>query len=422
MTTRTIGFGLLMLSAMALAFAGCGRAVEDIGPVAAINLDTGETKTFGSKSTVPPGWAPCSDPTCGTFPSVPCQNLGKNVCTKNPNCRLKKLWCSGASCVEPGGTPGGSGGSTPPDNGGADTPPGDGSNPPSPGCPPPTPPKCEYACIPKLPLECNEVKDATKCSTRTDCEWGPAVCPAMACAPGHPCPPCLPTCQKKAPSKCEDLGQAQCGQRADCSWNPQPCPMMCAQGAPGCTCPSFCRAKKPDGCPSIPSPPPGYCADGTLTPRYDAKKCVIGFDCKKTCPAIPMMYPECKDGKVEPTYSADGCLTGYKCVKTVTPCDKLAKEYSATVIKAKSCNSKSMLAVMQCTVSVPNRLACACTTYINDLNQTAVATLKKLKAQWDAQKCGLGMACPAVACLAPQGAKCAAGQNGAPDSCIDNRP
>ena len=268
----------LVFATLALTFAvivSCGRALDDDkGPLKALNLSTGDVKEFSSPGEVPAGWAPCSDPSCGSVPpSVPCANLGEAVCTLNPQCRLKKLWCQGSSGTVPGWPGGGSGGSEPTD----------------PSCPAVTPPspdfcpdgniepvvdqngctkgyscvkppeeECVYACLPKAPLLCEELTNEKDCAARTDCEWGPGVCPAIACAPGTPCPPCPSMCQAKAPPTCQELDEQSCKARSDCSWGATVCPACAEADGTPCECKSFCQPNDP-----TPSPPPTDPSDPT---------------------------------------------------------------------------------------------------------------------------------------------------------------
>jgi hypothetical protein len=307
------GFLVLMLSLTA-----CGNAQEQ-GSVNAMNLDNGQKQSFPEDG-VPPGWGVCPDPTCTTPPPAPCQNLGPLVCAMRPDCRVRKLGCwvpgSDGTAID--------GGSAPTEPAPA---PGQPSDPTDPSIPMPPPPKCHYECVPAGPKTCDEITDAKTCSARPDCAWDPIMC-AAACKPDGTCPPCPPAgiCRKKAPAKCEDLGQNKCSQRKDCEWKPQPCPMMpCVDHppipgpGPGCfDCPAYCQPKaKPPVCLAIAPLPPVDCK-GLIEPIYDPAGCLIGFKCVQ-CPAIPMVMPDCKPGqKPQPKYDDKGCLVGYIC-DTVCP-------------------------------------------------------------------------------------------------------
>jgi len=220
------------LAVTGLLFSACGGLGES---VLARNLSTGEISAF-SKDEVPSDWVVCSSDECPIPPSVPCQKLGAKVCTLNPECRLKELWCeSGVTCscaaCEPGKV----------------CPPCD--------CPPPTTPVCEYTCIPKLPLLCEELTDENACGARSDCEWadGPCACPTV----------------------CEDDGQGGC----------KPCEAkgLCAPKDP-----------VPPPCPEIAAPPPGYCADGKVIFSKDQNGCVTGYTCElpnqKSCSDLNAAY------------------------------------------------------------------------------------------------------------------------------------
>ena len=218
---------LAMPLAIALVTAACG--VDQTGrDVTARNLSTGEVSTFPEDS-VPPGWAACSDPACTPPASVACQDLGAEVCTLNPECRLEEhLWCTGESCACAACMPG------------PGCPPCD--------CPPPAPPVCEYTCLPKLPLLCEELTNQASCAARSDCSWGQFRCPAMACSDDKPCPPCEASCIATPPQTCDALDELACKARPDCSWGQHVCPACLG---PGCECNPFCA-------PAV-APPPVTC-------------------------------------------------------------------------------------------------------------------------------------------------------------------
>jgi hypothetical protein len=287
MMKRALG----MLTILTLTLAGCGGGEDSV--VTARNLSTGEVQSFGSEAEVPPDWAICADAACTVPPKVACEKLSAKVCPLQPDCRLKELWCMGSGTVC-------SSGST---------------------CPPPPPPTCEYTCIPKLPLLCDELTDQKVCGTRADCEWAQGACPAIACAPGTICPPCTFSCRAKTPPLCSTLDEKACGTRKDCTWAPpEVCPMMCPAADCGCNTPVCQPAKpptscKPADCPSLGMPnylcpdgktvagPTGNCLptpDGTCGPEI--KTCPTPpppTTCKATdCgPALGMPNYLCPDGK-----------------------------------------------------------------------------------------------------------------------------
>lgn len=240
MMTARRGFARLALGlAVSLLLAACGGTEDEPAPVKARNLSTGEIQTFGSQADVPPDWTICNDATCTIPPQVPCDKLGEKVCTLQPSCRLKTLWCIGTGTVTPGG------GST------------TGTE------------KCEYACIPQLPLLCEELADQKSCAGRTDCEWLQGPCPAIACQTGQTCPPCPFSCQTKQPPLCAALDEQACKVRSDCEWDmPQACPACF--GGPQCECKPSCKPATqpppvvcdPAECGPAPGMPNKLCPDG----------------------------------------------------------------------------------------------------------------------------------------------------------------
>ncbi|MCA9667500.1 MAG: hypothetical protein KC503_17995 [Myxococcales bacterium] len=367
MRSTNLRLGLLVVAAVATMAVACGRAVDDDQSVNAINLDTGERRAFGSEGAVPPGWQTCPDPACtGVLPPLPCAKLGAKVCELSPRCELKAINCMGSGCVQPSPTPG----APEPDP-----------------CPPPPPPSCEYVCVEKQPQPtCESITDKAKCVDNARCEWQQGPCPGAPCVQGQPCPPCPFSCRSKV--------------------TPPPPP-------------------PPPPCPTLPHPGPDFCKDGRIIPKYDQNKCIVGYTCEKQCPPIPASYPQCPAGqKVQPKYDHNGCVVGYECVSDGS-CEALSTAYSAALAKAKVCQLSQMGPMAQCDVAVPNALACACTTYVSGINSSAIAELKKLKATWDSKGCGQYLACPAIACMAPQGGTCtanAAGAAGAYARCVDNAP
>ena len=440
---RTLaGPGLLVL--WALGTQGCTESNQT--PISAIDLKTGERREFGSSADVPAGWQPCSDPTCGTVPpGVPCQNLGPKVCSLNPNCRVKTLSCVESGCAEPGtgtgtgssgsGSAGSGSGSVPPASGGGGstpgaTPSGSGNStpgglptnptePPNPGpapapgggCGPSTPPVCELACVPKFPLECEELTGEKACTGRKDCEWGAFYCPMCMPQEGTGCE-CKPSCRQKAPPTCDALDETTCGKRPDCEWLPGVCPMCEPQNpndpaATACTCRSFCQAKPLQCTVAISPPAPDFCPNGKIVPKHDARGCVVGFSCEKYCPALAPLPPDfCVGGKIQTKYDPRGCAIGFECIKPTDPgtCADLSKAYGIALDQARSCAPSA--AAKQCSLQVPDRLACACVTYVNAGQTAAVQKLNDLRKKWDAAGCNKNLACPAVACFAPQAASC----------------
>ena len=289
------GTGLALFALFAIA---CGEDATTTGGVRAINLKSGQTQTFDTTNEVPPGWAPCSDPTCAIPPAGPCQNLGAGVCETNPKCRLRQLGCGGVACAEPA-----------PANGDAPVPP---------PCVP-EPPKCDYECVPATTLACEELRDEKECLGNASCSWDALSC-MLGCEQGKPCPPCPAAgiCRTKAPTTCDSLGEKRCSSRPDCSWEPGPCALYdCPEGA-NCQptqCPSFCREKRqPEPCPLPAMPSPDFCKGGHIVPRHNETGCLAGYDCVDDCAALPQIAIDCKPGqRAVPTFDPKGCITGFTC-------------------------------------------------------------------------------------------------------------
>jgi hypothetical protein len=343
-------------------FTACGLDDE---MVLARNLASGEIAAF-AKDEVPQDWVVCSSDDCPVPPAIPCQKLSAKTCTLNPECRLKELWCQGETCACPPCAPG------------ATCPPCD--------CPTPKPPVCEYTCIPKLPLLCEELGDEKACLARTDCEWGESVCPMMMpCQEGQPCPPCAKTCRAKAPEICQNLDEKQCSMRNDCEWQQAACPAVCEDdGNGGCKpCPAVgvCAPKMPvpPPCPVYNAPPADWCKGGTIVILKDKNGCE---------------YPSC-----EPNQKG---------------CGDLNTAYIAAVEKAKACNPYSMMPVQECGKQVDSALFCPiCPAFVSIFATAALKEMEDLRAKWIALGCDKMIACPAIACQAPKSATCLPSSAGA---------
>lgn len=291
------------------------------------------------------------------------------------------------------------------------------------------------------------------------------LCPPDICGQ----PPALGYCREKRQLSCEELDQGRCELREDCSWSPARCALMDCLG-PGCDhtrCGSFCRPRPIDpvcppvkpfvgDCPNGPAAPtfdengcivgfectpicpevfiaPPDCPNGAMEKIVDDRGCVVGYRCIQSCPRIALVAPDCPDGKVVPIYDRAGCLVGYEC-QDPTRCDALVKDYSAALAQAKQCKAVSTTpasgedrsaqppAPGSCGVTVSSALGCmACPTYVNVDNREAIAKLREVERAFHELGCMKGMACPAIACLAPQGAICQADASGT-GTCTDLGP
>ena len=459
-TRRFAGRRRLCAVFCVVAAAACGDntagppAGDDLA-VEALNLSSGERRSFSSANEVPDGWAVCETDACHIPPQFPCRQLGGGACLLHPACRLR-VRCEfdldlGQSHLTPteGPTPDGDLGH------GTGGPAPEGESPLGHGTGGPAPEgevgadvadACELVCVAKETLACGEIHDDQRCNARPDCEWDwqPAPCSHVSC-PKSLVGYCRPS--RKAP--CQALDQAVCGRRPDCEWRPTVCTWACQDPAPceGQDCPStppcesncqsFCQPRQecpaighviPDceagqktepqyddkgcltgyrcvdeGCPSVPAIAP-LCPDG-VPPElvYDERGCVVGSTCQSITCAAPL-EPEC-DGHLIPEYDEHRCITRYICVER-SKCDALATNYAAALRKAKVCQADSD---NPCGLTVAGGLGCGhCPTYVN-ADSSAVNDLRRLQRDYQALNCGAeGPACAAIACLAPTGATCVA--------------
>ena len=88
----------------------------------------------------------------------------------------------------------------------------------------------------------------------------------------------------------------------------------------GCCLPSAVPPPPPPvpDCPLVSPPPPGFCSDGKIVPRFNENGCSAGLDCIPNDPPCPeIMAPPpgfCPDGNVVPRKSPKGCTIGFDCV------------------------------------------------------------------------------------------------------------
>ncbi|MCB9557955.1 MAG: hypothetical protein H6707_17715 [Deltaproteobacteria bacterium] len=392
---------LSTISLITLLLGGCARDAR----VPAVNLQTGEERSFSSNTTIPAGWAACTDGDCSSLPpEIPCQNIGADVCERQPTCTKQSDRC----------------------------------------LPPPPDPASS----------CSKLSDENSCRQQRQCDWQPTPCPAMPCAPDQKdCPPKCSggVCVEAQQVSCEHLDKLDCDNRSDCDWTPVACP-GCAPGAncPPCTTP-FCTAKNvnpPHPCPDLAPPGPEFCKDGTRpVPEYGADgRCVIGFTCQAPCPTIPV--PSCQGRLIEerdplsgcvvnyrcenacgvvprpacanavPIHDSAGCVSGYKCPATLT-CSDIQTAYGRALADAKQCTPG--VKTYQCQTIVQSSLACGCPTAVNVTQQQAIAELTRLKTEWDNAGCGTTLLCAPVRCFVPPGADCK-GTSAGTGVCADRQP
>jgi hypothetical protein len=100
-------------------------------------------------------------------------------------------------------------------------------------------------------------------------------------------------------------------------------------------------------------------------------------------------------------------------------CAQLEQQYAVTLAQAKACDP--FVSALQCTVTVPDQLACPCSTYANPANQDAMTQLELLQKQYSVESCI--HLCPAMTCPLPQAAGCVPnGAEGDASSCQDFWP
>jgi hypothetical protein len=218
------GLSLVLTVILASTPFGCGGGEDN--PVMARDLATGEVRSFPSTGDVPQGWRVCDDASCNVPADVRCEDLGQGECQLNPACRLKALWCAGST---PGHAPGGTGAEEPQT----------------------VSDQCEYTCLPKLPLLCDELNDKDQCGARTDCEWAAGPCAGTCSSDGTCTSACSFVCQTKTPPLCRELAEGECKSRSDCEWGPNSCPPCSPEGPGGgvCGCQPSCQpAATPDPC------------------------------------------------------------------------------------------------------------------------------------------------------------------------------
>jgi len=376
---------------------------------------------------LPPGWVVCPASGCGIVAQeVPCQNLGPDLCTLNASCEYKPVWCEGGVSPAQLAYQSEQSGSCP-----------EGKTTDSSGtCGTTTQDACTFACTDKRPDRCTDIPDQQACSARTDCQWGPGPCALIACNEDDlDCPSCPDACHDSEQPSCSQLDQVSCSGRADCLWTPKACRCDDLQG---CDCQPYCQPTP--SCPEVSPPPRDFCSDGLLLPSYDDQGCIVDFGCvySDQCPSVATVSCAAGTPATEIRNESSGCVIGFKCeVPTLdttqkapsSGCDDLARSYEDVLKQAKQCSTEHAdnAATDSCTLSVPNRLACSCPTFVNAATRDgAVQQLLNIREQWRQGGCENQVVCAAVPCFAPASATCSAdsGQTGATataGACSDQR-
>jgi eight-cysteine-cluster-containing protein len=272
---------------------GCDNR-EVPGEIKVRDLTTGNVTTHPAGESLPGGSIICGDPDCSIPKEIACSSLGQEVCLLQPECRLKEVWCMGqaTSSSDSSSSNGGEGASSEPKT------------------------SCEYICIPKLPLLCEELTEEQACSDRADCTWGAFQCPACADINGQGCE-CKPTCQTRSVPVCQGLTEQDCQKRADCGWNQAVCPECGADRDCGCSaiCQPISEPQPTPITPPIGECRPTGCSGEVCSDREVVTDCVVAdhFECFNLTACARMANGTC--GWLEtPDFSA--CMTGHN---TKTP-------------------------------------------------------------------------------------------------------
>ncbi len=93
-------------------------------------------------------------------------------------------------------------------------------------------------------------------------------------------------------------------------------------------------------------------------------------------------------------------------------CDALAQAYLSALAQAKRCAPRAAA----CTAQVPDRLGCACTTFVSAQNPKLLQTMRVLERRWTEQMCGHSVGCVPTPCAKPERAHCSAAGRCADDS------
>jgi hypothetical protein len=320
---RTLNWILGSLALCLLLTSGCGS--EKDSAVKARNLSTGDIESFPSAGSVPSGYSTCTDDGCTVPGGTPCENLGPAVCPLLSECRLKELWCSGTASSGSGSSGSGSSGSGSSDPGATGTDPTQ---------------KCEYSCIPKLPLLCEELSDEKACIVRADCEWSLSMCPACDAKDRPDLCQCKPSCQTKIAPPPPVPPSVACKSNADCG-KAELCLFKSGCGLMG---PGACQTR-PQACPAVYSPVCGcngksygnecearaagtsiaHVGDCTLPPTTGCMSnadcavnskssfCFFKSGCGKTGPGVCQAKPQACPEYWSPVCGCDGKTYGNEC-------------------------------------------------------------------------------------------------------------
>ncbi len=83
-------------------------------------------------------------------------------------------------------------------------------------------------------------------------------------------------------------------------------------------------------------------------------------------------------------------------------CDELGKAYASALAQAKRCAPRGA----PCGARVPDRLGCACTTFVSQQNPKLLSAMRELERRWTEQMCGHSVGCVPTPCPKATGAHC----------------
>jgi len=85
-------------------------------------------------------------------------------------------------------------------------------------------------------------------------------------------------------------------------------------------------------------------------------------------------------------------------------CADLQTAYASELAIAKACSTSGENTCIQ---TVLDALACGCSVFVSSTRTGALTNLEQIRGVWNNKKCGVGLACPAIACVTPASGSCA---------------